>query len=211
MTSKVEDKNTTVKLNVIAAADKSMGIGKNGVLPWHLPTEFQYFLTMTANPRPGPRGEKRHNAIIIGRKTWDTMDQVTNKPFANALNIVLSENLLTEDVSRYENTIVCNSIDEAVERLHKESHLDEVWVFGGAQVYRSAILSPYFNRLYLSRIHETYDCDSHFPPDIDPDSNCFKRLTKEQTNDGRVPTGMITDKTTGVKFEVCVYEKEQNC
>lgn len=49
----VQDSTSIVKLNVIAAADKSMGIGKNGVLPWHLPTEFQYFLRMTANPRPG--------------------------------------------------------------------------------------------------------------------------------------------------------------
>ena len=83
-------------------------------------------------------------------------------------------------------------------------------MFGGAQVYRSTVQSPYFHRFYLSRIQEMFDCDSYFPSDIDLDGKCFQRLTKEQINDDRVPVGIITDKCTGIQFEVCVYEKVQN-
>lgn len=59
------------------------------------------------------------------------MDQVTNKPFPNALNIVLSEKLQgSEDITtRFENTIICNHLDEAVQILSQESNLDEVsWI-----------------------------------------------------------------------------------
>lgn len=42
-----------VQLNVIAAVDRNMGIGKDYVLPWSIPSEFEYFHNMTACPRPG--------------------------------------------------------------------------------------------------------------------------------------------------------------
>lgn len=83
-------------------------------------------------------------------------------------------------------------------------------MLGGTQVYRSAIQSSYFHRLYLSRIQKTFDCDSYFPSDIDLNGKCFKRLTTEQINDNRVPVGIVTDKSTGVQFEVCVFEKVKN-
>lgn len=68
----------------------------------------------------------RHNAVIIGRKTWDTMDQLTSKPFPNALNIVLSRDNLP-DVINIDNTIVCESLDSVVRRLQQEPNLDQVF------------------------------------------------------------------------------------
>lgn len=41
------------KLELIVAADQNLGIGKDGKLPWHLPTEFAYFLRLTQNRDQG--------------------------------------------------------------------------------------------------------------------------------------------------------------
>lgn len=54
------------------------------------------------------------------------MDQLTSKPFPNALNIVLSRDNLP-DVINIDNTIVCESLDSVVRRLQQEPNLDQVF------------------------------------------------------------------------------------
>lgn len=198
---------TPVKLNLISAVDKNMGIGRGDDLPWRIPSEFHYFLNMTTKPKIS--GQNRQNAIIIGRRTWDTMDTVTYKPLPGALNIVLSRFSPSEPLT-YPNTIVCASLDQAVKKLSTiaeyKAFVDTVWVIGGAEVYRTALKSPYFHRLYLSRIRAEYPCDVFFPEEFDEDS--FVRITNDKIGDNRVPKGVQKDETTGVEYEVCVYERK---
>lgn len=80
----------------------------------------------------------------------------------------------------------------------------QVWVFGGAQVYKNTIKSRYFHRLYLTRIEAEFDCDSFFPSDVDLED--LRLLEPEEINDSRVPKGPQTDMKTGVRYEVLVYE-----
>ncbi|XP_039295671.1 dihydrofolate reductase-like [Nilaparvata lugens] len=196
---------TKIKLNVIAAADENMGIGKNGVLPWHIPSEFEYFLNMTSKPRPGPQGEGRRNAIIVGRKTWDTMGQVTTRPFPNALNIVLSrESKDNISGTNHESVMVCQSLPEAVEELEKIDDIDEVWVLGGTQIYALSLASPSFHRLFLTKVTGHFECDSHFPP---LPSNLVA-ITAAKVQDQRVPMGVQVDEKSGHSFQVVVYERQ---
>ncbi|PSN33892.1 Dihydrofolate reductase [Blattella germanica] len=198
---------TPVKLNLISAVDKNMGIGRGKNLPWRIPSEFQYFLEMTSKPKIS--GTNRQNAIIIGRRTWDTMDEVTSKPHPGALNIVLSRFSPSEPLS-FPNTIVCASLDQAVKKLsivpEYRAFIDTVWVLGGAEVYRTALNSPYFHRLYLSRINAEYPCDVFFPEEFDEDA--FVRVSYDKIGDKRVPKGIQKDPSTGVEFEVYVYERK---
>ncbi|XP_067014461.2 dihydrofolate reductase isoform X2 [Anabrus simplex] len=196
---------TPIQLDVIAAVDQNMGIGKGQDLPWRIPAEFNYFLNMTSKTKSN--APNRRNAIIIGRKTWETMDSVTSKPFPGALNIVLSRFSPPEPLD-YPDTITCGSLDKAVKLLStdpKYSNIEQAWVIGGAQVYRAALLSPYFRRLYLSRIQAVYPCDIFFPEEFDEDS--FIRVSDDRIGDSRVPRGVQMDSKEGVKFEVCVFEK----
>ena len=200
---------TPVKLNLISAVDKNMGIGRGHDLPWRIPSEFHYFLNMTTKPRVS--GQNRQNAVIIGRQTWDSMDIVTSKPHPGALNIVLSRFSPLEPLS-YPNTIVCSSLEQAVRKLSTDSQykdvIDTVWVLGGAEVYRTALMSPHFHRLYLSRIRAEYPCDVFFPEEFDED--LFVRIQYDEIGDNRVPKGVQKDKTTGVEYEVCVYEHKDS-
>uniref|UniRef100_A0A1B6C1W0 dihydrofolate reductase n=1 Tax=Clastoptera arizonana TaxID=38151 RepID=A0A1B6C1W0_9HEMI len=192
-----------IRFNVISAVDEQMCIGKDGVLPWSLPTEFQYFLSMTTKPRPG-----KQNAVIIGRKTWETMDLLTSKPFLNSLNIILTNQNLTE-AKNYENTVVAKSVDAIIKILENEANIDEVWVLGGSETYFTLMKSPYFHRLYLTHIHAKYECDTYFPfmkQELEYGQS-FRKLSPDEIQDPRVPTGIVTDSKEGVKFEVAVYEK----
>jgi dihydrofolate reductase/thymidylate synthase len=69
---------TTKKtFGVIVASTTNGGIGKNGNLPWRLPTDMNYFklLTMGINGinsanTSDNKATKKLNAVIMGRKTW---------------------------------------------------------------------------------------------------------------------------------------------
>lgn len=183
-----------IKLNLIAAADSNMGIGLNHTLPWSIPSEFKYFLDITSPPHG------QQNAVIIGRKTWETMGELVSRPFPRALNIVLSQNKLKESVDVPE-TVICASLEEAVKMVMVQNPpIAKVWILGGAQVYKAGLESPNFYRLYLTRIKAVYTCDSFFPE--------FKEEEFKRVSDEKVPRGIQTDKSQGINYEICVYERK---
>lgn len=72
---------------VVAATAKSMGIGKQGKLPWNLPQDMEHFKKVTSTTvKPN-----RTNAVIMGRKTWQSIPE-RFRPLRNRLNVVLSRN-----------------------------------------------------------------------------------------------------------------------
>ena len=79
-------------LSLIVAHDSKYGIGKNNKLPWKLSKELKYFKYITTKP------PHRHlpidcslNAVIMGRKTWESIPSKF-KPLPERLNIILSRN-----------------------------------------------------------------------------------------------------------------------
>ena len=65
----------------IAAVDRQGAIGKGGKLPWHYSADMKFFRETTTG-----------HAVVMGRKTWLTLD----KPLKNRLNIVLSRDASLE-------------------------------------------------------------------------------------------------------------------
>jgi len=53
---------------VVAATASTLGIGRNGALPWKLPGEVLFFKNVTAKVNEQLTGE---NVVIMGRKTWE--------------------------------------------------------------------------------------------------------------------------------------------
>lgn len=163
---------------VVAAAAGSLGIGKNGALPWHLAGDMAYFKKVTSTPAtPG-----KINAVIMGRKTWQSIPG-RFRPLAGRRNIVLSRNpaargqlLLPDDV------LLAGSLAEALALLAGAPHVaevDKVFVIGGGMVYREALGLPSAEGL-TSRVAQGLcekvlltsvragdgrfdDCDVHFP------------------------------------------------
>ncbi|CAH2083982.1 unnamed protein product [Euphydryas editha] len=147
-----------VKLNLIAAACENMGIGVNGTLPWRLKKEMAFFNKMTTKVKD----PAKTNAIIMGRKTWDSIPNQF-RPLNKRVNIVLTSqvNSLKENVS--EEVIVVPSLDEAIEYINGRPDIESTWVIGGSYVYKAAIEHPNCDKIYLTEIQNTFNCDIFFP------------------------------------------------
>lgn len=118
---------------IVVAATRDMGIGKNGKLPWTLPSDLKFFkqiTTSTSDPN-------KKNAAIMGRKTWDSIP-LCYRPLASRLNVVLTRST-TGNVVTSENVITCGSICSALKLLASYPYsleIDKVFVIGGGQVLR---------------------------------------------------------------------------
>ncbi len=134
-----------MKISLIAAAAENGVIGINNTLPWHIKSEFAYFVRMT-----------KHKPVIMGRKTFESI----NGPLKNRTNIIV-----TRDTSyKKEGATVVHTLEDALARARTvaaETGADEIMIGGGADIYKQSL--PYADRLYLTEIHAQPEGDAHFP------------------------------------------------
>jgi dihydrofolate reductase len=142
-----------LNFNIIVAVDKKLGIGKNNALPWHLPGDLKHFKQITSRAEEGKK-----NALIMGRKTWDSLPEKV-KPLPGRLNIIVSR---AADYEVPESCRLANSLDQALQ-LCAEDSTSDVFVIGGAQLYDAALKHKALKRVYLTEIDEDFHCDVFFP------------------------------------------------
>ena len=183
----------TPKINLIVAVCENMGIGVNGGLPWKLKSELAYFSRMTKETRL----KSKKNMVVMGRRTWESIPE-RFRPLAERVNVILSSQMSKNDVR--ENVLIYPTFEAAMEEVKKApfaEQIETVWVIGGSSVYRLALASEFCHRIYLTKIHKIYDCDTFLPP---IDGKVFKRV-----EDSVVPEGLQEENST--TFEYIVYEK----
>ena len=129
-------------ISLIAADARNRALGKDGQLLWHLPEDMRYFRETT-----------RGKPVIMGRKTWESLPDAF-RPLPGRRNIVISRN------SAYEapGATLAGSLDEAVRLTQDDA---EVFVIGGAEIYRQAL--PLAQRLYLTEVAQDFAADVFFP------------------------------------------------
>ena len=128
-----------MKISVIAAMSQNRVIGRDGALPWHLPTDLARFKSITTG-----------HTVIMGRKTFESV----GKPLPNRRTIVITRN----NDYRCADVFVAHSLDEALDHAAQQ---DEVFILGGEAVYRMALSRA--DCLYLTIIHATIEGDTYFP------------------------------------------------
>ena len=138
----------------VVAADEERGIGKDDDLPWpRLPGDLAHFKNLTSQTRaPG-----RRNAVIMGRRTWDSVPP-RFRPLPNRLNVVVSrgEPDLPPEV------VLARGLDSAVDAAMAAS-VETIFVIGGGVVFSDAIRDPRCQTVYYTRIDAAFDCDVFFP------------------------------------------------
>lgn len=140
------------KIYIIVAADENMGIGKNGKLPWHLKHELKYFQDVTTKTKD----PDKQNMVLMGRTTWESIPS-KHRPLKGRRNVVLTRNPDYEAVGA--ETI--HSLDEALNAA--DDSIEKIFVIGGAQVFKEMMGRSDLAGIYLTQIHEEYDCDTFFP------------------------------------------------
>jgi dihydrofolate reductase len=133
-----------VRICLIAAMSENRVIGRGNKLPWKIPEDMKYFMTMTLG-RP----------VIMGRKTFESI----KKPLPGRTNIVVSRDFSAPGIT------VVRSLPEAVAEAKKIAARDrqkEIMIAGGGQIYEQAL--PFADRIYLTVIHrQIADGDAFFP------------------------------------------------
>ncbi|KAL3514677.1 hypothetical protein ACH5RR_027394 [Cinchona calisaya] len=146
---------------VVVAATRDLGIGKDGKLPWRLPSDLKFFkeITMTTTD-PGKR-----NAIVMGRKTWESIPPQF-RPLPGRLNVVLTRSgSLGPAID--DNVISCGSLSSALKLLAESpfsASVERVFVIGGGQILREALNAPECEAIHLTEIEANIECDTFIPP-----------------------------------------------
>ena len=128
-------------ISVIAAMDESRGIGKQGRLPWRLPSDLRRFNRLTMG-----------HHLIMGRKTFESI----GKPLAGRIMIVVTH----RHDYQADGVIITHSLREALAYAETQGEA-EVFVIGGGELYHRVL--PMANRLYLTLVHTISDVDTYFP------------------------------------------------
>jgi dihydrofolate reductase len=142
---------------VVAVAENGI-IGRNGVLPWQLPSDLKRFRKLTLG-----------KPMIMGRKTYASI----GRPLDGRDTIVVTR---AKDFSA-PGVHVAQSIEEAIalgRALAAKRGADEVAVIGGEEVFRLAL--PLANRIYLTLVHGQPLGDTRFEF---PDAKSWRETARE--------------------------------
>ena len=118
---------------VVVAATRDMGIGKDGKLPWKLPSDLKFFKELTTTTLD----PSKKNVVLMGRKTWESIP-FEFRPLPGRLNVVLTRSGSVDD-SVAGKVVVYESISSALEKLGQPPYsesIEKVFVIGGGQVLR---------------------------------------------------------------------------
>lgn len=210
---------------LVVAADQSMGIGKDGTLPWKIPGDMAYFRELTSKAVNGARS----NVVIMGRTTWESLPPKF-RPLPGRINIVLSRSAAGSQPSNTSNVDVvgmcgttagaaaastagfthaslvdlpkgvhvCGSLQQAADLLASPQVaplVENVFIIGGGQVYAEALTSPLVSTIHITRIEQQFACDTFFPT-IDP--SLFRLWSASDP---------MTDRASGTRYSFLCYTR----
>lgn len=162
-------------ISIIAGIGKNNELGKSNALLWHLPADLAYFKKITTL-----------HTIIMGRKTFESI----GKPLPNRRNIVITR----DNNYNHQGIEIAHSLKEALDLGRQDLPKSEVFIIGGAEIYKQAI--EIADKLYITHINaEDKDADSFFPV---IDKNIWHEISKEEHKaDPKNPFG----------YSFVIYEK----
>jgi dihydrofolate reductase len=126
------------RVSLIVAMARNRVIGVNNALPWHLPADLKHFKALTMG-----------HHIVMGRKTYESI----GKPLPGRTSMVVTRNANYAPPG----VVVANSLAEAISACGDD---EEIFVIGGAELYRLAI--DIADRIYLTEIDADFPGDAHF-------------------------------------------------
>lgn len=139
---------------LIAAIAKNNALGKDNDLIWHLPADLKRFKKVTSG-----------HHILMGRNTYESI----GKPLPNRTTVIITRN----NDYYVDGCLIANSVEEALELAKEDS---EVFIIGGAQIYKQVMENGLVDQLDITIVHEMFDADVFFP---EIDQTIWKEVSRE--------------------------------
>jgi dihydrofolate reductase len=135
-----------MKVSLIVAVSENGVIGKDNDLIWHLPNDMRFFKETTMG-----------HHVIMGRKNFESIPH-KYRPLPNRTNIIVTR----QTDYKAEGCVVVNSVDAALE-IAKNNGEKESFIIGGGQIYKLALEAKMIDKIYLTKVHHSFDGDAFFP------------------------------------------------
>ena len=147
--------------SIIVAIGNNNEIGKDNKLLWHIPEDLKKFKEITFG-----------KTVIMGRNTFESI----GKPLPNRHNIVLSKNSKLFSNNCNEKLEIYDDFSKIIKKYRNSD--EEVFIIGGAQIYKKALELGIVEKLYISHIDfSDNEADTYFP---EIDCNVWKKVEEEE-------------------------------
>ncbi len=167
-----------MKVSIIAAIDEKRGLGKNNDLLFKIPEDMKRLREITTG-----------HPLVMGRRTFESLGRL----LPNRSHIVMTRD--TEKIKEipYDPDAIVISLEDGIEIAKKSPGGEEIFIFGGGQVFKEAIEKSLVDRLYLTIVEGDYGADVFFPNypeftkvieevDRESDGYKYKYLTLEKSS-----------------------------
>ena len=184
-----------IYLIVATALKPAMGIGLKGELPWPaLKKDMAFFRRVTSDVPIVASGREWRNAVIMGRKTWESIPEKF-RPLKGRINVVVTRNVQAFPAADGKDVLAVGGLREGLDVLDASvEYLSKVFVIGGSQIYEEAMkLRDDAKRRVSLRILQTLvrrsdgneiECDTFFPLRLDEtaERDGWRQVLEEEVN-----------------------------
>lgn len=144
-------------ISIIAAVAENNAIGKDNKLLLHMPDDMKRFKRITLG-----------HTVIMGKRTFESLP---GGALPGRKNIVISDNRN----DRFKGCIMAYSVEDAMDKCDESK---ENIIIGGGTIY--AQFMKYATKLYITRVHKSFDGDTFFP---ELNYNEWKEIEREDHKD----------------------------
>jgi dihydrofolate reductase len=135
------------RISIIVAVDEKNGIAKNGDLLFRIAEDLKRLREITSG-----------HPLVMGRKTFTPFPKL----LPNRTHIVITrdpQSLVNHEPQPH---FIVTSLEEGIEVAKKASGADEIFIFGGGQIFKEALEKDLVDRIYITLVKGNYGADTFF-------------------------------------------------
>lgn len=169
-----------ITISMIAAVAANNVIGRDGDIPWYIPSDFAHFKRTTMG-----------KPLIMGRKQFESV----GKPLPGRVNIVVSR----QPGYQPDGVVVINDFVAAIDHaktIAKADGVDEIMIIGGGEIYRLGM--GLADRLYISHV------------DLSPDGTILFPTINSTTWEAAEQVNVEPSERDGATYSVTIYQRRSN-
>jgi dihydrofolate reductase len=149
-------------ISIVVARSSNGVIGRDGGLPWRLPSDLRRFRELTIG-----------HAVVMGRRTFESLPD-SFRPLPDRRNLVLS----SDPDWKAGSAETYRALGDALEACSRDC-----FVIGGSVTYETAL--PLANKVYATEIETELDGDAYFPALAPDEWQCTQQSDRIIENDHR--------------------------